>query len=259
MPSIVKPIPNTSEWEAKLKSFWDRIKRTDELADLVRRELDIFGEQICKVCTNAECTVEAIKLLYFDLLEVYTSIIMLKENLDGDPLCCTVGLNDKLDQIEDPGLPKDSGIRKCLADFGAKLDVVLGLQNDAFKKVLEALKCAYLLLEYICEENDGLKRDIEELTDCFGGVITDDEVAPCEPTPGLPVRCCLDFDNLPTFPIKENAYYIDTQAQYEAAKAAKELAQKDMNNERQDYEAVKACYDSLCDAIEKAKAAKSGK
>ncbi|MBK8565155.1 MAG: hypothetical protein IPN76_17900 [Saprospiraceae bacterium] len=166
------------------------------------------------------------------------------------------GIIEKIDKLEDPGLPKDKGIRKCLEDFRAKLAAVVDMQTEAFKKVLEALKCANLLLQQICEDQNGLISNVEVMVATFGvggSATTDSESATSSSS------CRATLAPKPKFPIETSRYYLDTLKEHSDAYTEKGIAKTKYDQARNARDVLQACYDSLCMAIEASKSAKNCK
>ena len=164
------------EWEAKLKLYFDNIYTTAELADKVARELEAFKCQTQNVCKNAECTITALEILFCEVREIFEPCLRYLIELMDEVNAC-------LKCITDPGLVRDEGILKVLAEYDMKLRELEGLQLDTLKKIIEALKCANILFYTICsideEENsskagkevficDSLQDELKLLCKTFG-------------------------------------------------------------------------------------------
>lgn len=260
-----------TEWEARLKTCYDNIYKTAEVADKVAREIDGFKAQVGRVCTNAECTVTALELLYCQTREIFEPCIReLVDMMDH--------VKDCLKCITDPALVRDKGILKVLTEYDQKLREIEALQFDTLKKIVAALKCANILYYSICSGGKDQDYSCDALMDELGQLHCNfDNTAnnPDDPVVSVPLDCkrvvevcdppstssvlISSLVPVPVFPLKTDPYFSNTETQYTNAQTEKEAAKGCLDKAKKEKEAAQACYDSLVAAIVMSENAKAGK
>lgn len=269
---------NSLGWETKLKKWNEIIKKTDEKAKTIVKELEFFIEQANVVCENSKCTTEALEKLnclvksIFDCFHTYMDsndqglkdrVIEFKKTID-----CLNSISDE-DKAE---------VIKCIEAYEQKITLVCDMQDAILTKLLETLKCAYLLSASICGD-DGLEGKLEDMLDDFKGKEEDEDCThedhhmddddkdqaaarkktydgdqhymyPCNDKKAKPK---------PKFPIHKSMYYIKLEKGVGIAIDKTEGFEKTWIESKKKSDKILSHKTSLTEAIKAAEAAESAK
>lgn len=270
---------NSLGWETKLKNWNEIIKKTDEKAKTIVKELEFFLEQAKVVCENSKCTTEALEKLnclvksIFDCFFTYLDstdpglkdrIIEFKKTID-----CLNSISDE-DKVE---------VIKCIEAYEQKIILVCDMQDAILTKLLETLKCAYLLSASICGD-DGIVGKLEGILDDFKGMEGDED---CEhedhhtdngdnDQESKPRKRAYDEDQnymypcndklakpKPRFPIHKSKYYKNLEEGVEIAKDKTENLEEVWIESKKKSDKILSHKTSLTEAIKAAEAAENAK
>ena len=240
------------DWKTKLKAWCDDWEATDEKADALCRQLELFIKHLTKVCKITEKTIDAIEILFCMAEDLYKRTDKLKLKFDQLMVCISCLMRPELA----PGV----GIMKCIEEYGKKLDAVIAGRDLLLGNIVKALELAMALHINICDEY-GLKAVLvywKEKLNCdnassenghrheYGDrkrtmVASGSEVKNCELEPQI------------SFPLDADSYYTDLQTQCTNTKAEVETLKTELDNAKHERDGLQACKQSLEKAIEEVK------
>lgn len=246
---------NTYAWYQKLKQWSESWVTTDEKADTLCRQLELFILHLEKICKVTGKTGEAIEILFCMAKDLYMRVDVLKAEYDELMQC--------INCLKSPELAPGTGIVKCLEEYGVKLDAVIATRDDLIPKIITALELAYTMHTALCEDY-GIKEELMYWKNTFkcegeagGGCGCDENEGGGEQQykknkgikeSGSGMECCEMHPTI-TFPLDDDPYYKWLQQETEEFKQKTETAkqQRDKANEKRD--ALQACKESLEAAI----------
>ena len=240
------------DWKTKLKAWCDDWEATDEKADALCRQLELFIKHLTKVCKITEKTIDAIEILFCMAEDLYKRTDKLKLKFDQLMVCISCLMRPELA----PGV----GIMKCIEEYGKKMDAVIAGRDLLLGNIVKALELAMALHINICDEY-GLKAVLvywKEKLNCdnassenghtheYGDrkrtmVASASEVKNCELEPQI------------SFPLDADSYYTDLQTQCANTKAEVEVLKTELDNAKHERDGLQACKQSLEKAIEEVK------
>lgn len=255
-----KKVENIMHWEAKLKVYWESIEKTDEIANKVAREIYILKCYVESFCTNAECMVEALEILYCETRTIYDPCV-------NEMVILIDRINKCLVCITDPAFDRSQGITKAIDAYAAKLKELADLQKDALTKIVKALECANIIFYTICDTTDkkqdfkcdSLEKEIEALLINFGNCqecSDDDEGISCDPL--ICTSMCKNLEPIPVMPLCKDPYFKETQSEYEQAKKDREEAKNELDKAKEEQQAAFMYFSGVSKAIEASNKAKAG-
>ena len=239
---------NAANWEDKLKRYWDGILVTEELAKKVASEIDLFKDHTAKVCDNTDCTVDAVKILFCYVRDLFQ---------------CTDELNEYiavlLTEIKclDPSLnAKSSIIIGCLKSISDKLNEAILKQQEVLKKMIQILQYTFLLHESICSPHCSLKWQLGKLSELFPKTNGNwDDRDDCQ----VNESCNASIEPRPELPIGKDVFYNLTKNQHGQSVLEKDRIRKELDEWRLACEALLSCQASLKEALDTSRAVKECK
>ncbi len=258
---------NSQAWEAKLENWKKIIEESDKKAKEIIRVLGFFLAQIKTVCKNAECTNMTLELLFCLVKSIYDCFVTYNED--------NKGLKEQIEDLKKllkclTNVQNDvkAEVLKCIEAYEEKIIVVCETQDATLNKLLETLKCAQLLFAAICTKN-GIKYKIEVMEKVFNGTFESSEESSEKGTELVEGHCDPADENYPCtdkdigceglFPIDQNPYTTKISEDYAAADVrTKELEDLWIYNKKVSDQ-ILSRKNSLKEAIDATKAAKSGK
>jgi hypothetical protein len=239
------------DWKTKLKTWCDDWEATDEKADALCRQLELFIKHLTKVCKITEKTVDAIEILFCMVEDLYKRVDKLKLKFDQLMVC--------INCLMRPELAPGVGIMKCIEEYGKKLDAVIAGRDLLLGNIIKALELGMALHINICDEY-GLKAVLVY----WKGKLNCDSL-PSEPSnnnygdrkrtmmqSGTENKVC-ELEPQITFPLDADSYYTDLQTQCLNTKAEVEMLKMALDNAKHERDGLQACKQSLEKAIEEVK------
>ncbi len=240
---------NTYTWYQKIKAWCDDWVLTDEKADALCRQLELFITHLTKICQVTEKTGKAIEILFCMTKDLYLRVEKLKEEYDELMQC--------INCLKSPDLAPGVGIVKCLEEYGKKLDAVIATRDDMILKIIAALELAYGLDTDLCSEY-GLKQTLvywRNILHCAGCDENSDDYKRQGKggikDGGSGNECC-ELHPLISFPIDQDPYYKDLQKACTDTKAKTDQLKQELDKANEKRDALQACKDSLTAAIAQA-------
>lgn len=239
------------DWKTKLKAWCDDWEATDEKADALCRQLELFIKHLTKVCKITEKTIDAIEILFCMAEDLYKRVDKLKLKFDQLMVCISCLMRPELA----PGV----GIMKCIEEYGKKLDAVIAGKDLLLSNIVKALELAMALHINICDEY-GLKAVLvywKEKLNCDSSSSTDhldnygDKKQKLVPS-GIEDKTC-ELEPQISFPLDADSYYTDLQTQCTNTKAELETLKTALDNAKHERDSLQACKQSLEKAIEEVK------
>lgn len=242
---------NTYSWYQKIKAWCDSWVTTDEKADTLCRQLELFILHLEKTCQVTGKTGDAVEILFCMAKDLYMRVDKLKSEYDELMNC--------INCLKSPELAPGTGIVKCLEDYGKKLDAVIATRDDLMLKIIAALELAYAMHTDLCK-NYSLKEELMYWKNTFkcegsagGGCSSGEENAQKQgpkliKASGTGMECCELHPSI-SFPLDDDQYYKWLQQECDEFKQKTEnlKQQRDKANEKRD--SLQACKDSLEAAI----------
>lgn len=228
----------------RLKAWFADWEATDENADALCRQLELFILLLQKVCIVTDKTNKAIEILFCMVEDLYIRVDRLKSNYDKLILC--------INCLKRPELAPGIGIMKVLEDYGQKLDAVILTRDIMIPQVVAVVELAYGLHINICEEY-GLKRTIQYWKDKFhcnqSGTesTTYAEQAKIESSSDSHECCCIEPHI--HLPIDSDEYYHQLESDYNQTKQRVDVLKKELDSAKEKRDALFACKQSLENAI----------
>lgn len=141
-------------WYVQIKTYWENIQATDDLAGEVMKVLTTFENQSKLVGENSSLNAQAIRILILEAQKTSESTEKLKGLMKV--------LLDKLDCITNPELDTNASIMAMVSKLKTAIDDALRACIDAITATLELLQCA-LLINCAIEGENGLTENIADL------------------------------------------------------------------------------------------------
>jgi hypothetical protein len=239
------------DWKTKLKAWCDDWETTDEKADALCRQLELFIKHLTKVCKITEKTIDAIEILFCMTEDLYKRVDKLKLKFDQLMVC--------INCLMRPELAPGVGIMKCIEEYGKKLDAVIAGRDLLLGNIIKALELAMALHINICDEY-GLKAELiywKQKLNCDGSASSDnsnsygDRKQTLTQT-GSGDRICVLEPQI-SFPLDADGYYIDLTTQCANTKAEVEKLKTELDKAKHERDGLQACKQSLEKAIEEVK------
>ncbi len=143
--------------KAKLNIYRDNINITNAIIVKIEAELGILLAQLQDdVCNKAQCTVEAMKVLYCFILDFFDCL----DKLIVD------NVTSLINEIECFNLNKPSIVLKCLQALLEKLTIVAAMQQAVIKQIIEVVECAIEVDKLLCLPEEGNEGDISTGGNC---------------------------------------------------------------------------------------------
>ena len=236
----------TLEERDRLKAWWNDWEATDEKADALCRQLELFTLHLGKVCMVTEKTNDAIEILFCMMEDLYIRVDKLKNKYDKLLQC--------IQCLKRPELAPGVGIVKCVEDYGAKLDAVIQIRDVLIAQIITALELAYGMHINICEEY-GLKKTIlywKERFNCEGSCSTQKDSSNQQgkvDQSGYGKGSCRLQPHI-SLPIDGDEYFIELENDYKKVKEDVDLLKKDLDAAKEKRDSLLSCKQSLEKAIE---------
>jgi len=242
-----KHYDNTYAWYQKIKAWSDGWVATDEKADILCRQLELFITHLERICQVTGKTGTAIEILFCMTKDLYMRVDKLKEEYDELMQC--------INCLKSPDLAPGVGIVKCLTDYGVKLDAVIATRDDLILKIITALELAYSIDTDLCKDF-GLKQMLiywRNILHC-AGCDENSEGYKQQGKGGIKSMgsggdCC-DLDPVITFPIDQDPYYKSLQQETTDLKAKTDQLKQQLDKANEKRDALQAGKDSLTLAIQ---------
>lgn len=235
----------TVEERDRLKAWYADWEATDENADALCRQLELFVLLLQKVCTVTDKTNKAIEILFCMLEDLYIRVDKLKSQYDKLMAC--------INCLKRPELASGVGIMKFLEDYGQKLDAVILTRDTIIPQVISALEIAISIHTNICDQY-GLKETIrywkgkfncnQSETDQSTGSFSDSKI---ENSYHSNECCCIEPRI--SLPIDTDEYYRQLENDYLNTKQKVDQLKKDLDQAKEKRDALLACKQSLENAI----------
>jgi len=233
------------EERERLRTWYSEWEATDENADALCRQLELFILLLQKVCVVTDKTNDAIEILFCMVEDLYIRVDKLKSQYDKLMQC--------INCLKRPELAPGIGIMKFLEDYGVKLEAVILTRDILIPQVVTAVELAYGLHINICEEY-GLKEVIlywKEKFNCNNSSASESSAYAqdnkIEKSSGSFECCCIEPKM--SLPIDENEYYKKLESDYQSVKQEVDLLKKELDSAREKRDALFACKQSLENAI----------
>lgn len=230
----------------RLKAWWSDWEATDEKADALCRQLELFVLHLGKVCMVTEKTNDAIEILFCMTEDLYIRVDKLKAQYDKLLQC--------IQCLKRPELAPGVGIMKCIENYGAKLDAVIQTRDVLITQIVTALELAYGMHINICEEY-GLKNVIlywKKKFNCEGSCgsqnDSNNQQVKIEHS-GYGKESCRLEPRI-SLPIDKDNYFLDLEKDYKKAKEDVDHLKKDLDAAKEKRDALLSCKQSLEKAIE---------
>jgi prefoldin subunit 5 len=227
---------NTNAWYQKIKAWCDDWGATDELADALCRQLELFITHLEKICQVTEKTGKAIEILFCMVKDLYQRVDKLKEEYDELMQC--------INCLKSPDLAPGVGIVKCLEDYGVKLTAVIATRDTMLLSIITALEWADSLHTDLCETY-GLKEELiywRNVLHCAGCT---DRGGNGHTGIGDSKGECCDLHPAISFPIDEDEYFKELQKCCTDTKAKADQLKQQLDKANEKRDALQACKDSL--------------
>jgi hypothetical protein len=232
-----KEFQYVSDWYAVLKGWCDDWEQTDNKADALCRNLDLFIKHLKRVCKITNKTDRAIDILFCMIKDLFIRVDCLKERYDDLYKC--------INCLKNPALAS-GGIRACLDDYGKKLDAVIALRDLLLGKIISCIEYGYELHDNICDDY-GLRSTLvfwRQILKCEGEI----ELPGKPEDPEEPMECC-ELEPMMTLPISQDVYFIDLKLQTEQVKIRVHELKKESDQANEKMAALQACQDGLNTAL----------
>jgi len=195
------------------KTWYDELTRADDAARKICHQLEILIHHLHRIEKNSALTVRSIRILYCMIRDFYMQLDHGKKKYDVLVNC--------VNSINNPGLPANQGIRLLIADYGKKLDAVIGTRDALFDAFIAAIDLAnridrnlghhfglHTLLQewkkaFHCEEH------------CYGGNLEKPRHHHHHQVHGEGQIEDIGLEPMLDFPICDSAYYEEIETIYE--------------------------------------------
>lgn len=235
------------EWRDKLKAWCADWELTDEKADALCRQLELFILHLEKVCRITDKVNKAIEILFCMIEDLYKRVDRLKIKYDELIQC--------INCLKRPELAPGTGIMKYIEDYGKKLDAVIATRDSLIGKVVIAIELAYGLHIHICEEY-GLKEVLKywkSKLNCGCDPVEEEEhedehvKVDDDKCGGYKHHCHLKPKI--RFPLDDDPYYKQLEEDCDKAKEEVEVLKKELDKAKEKRDALQACKEGLENAI----------
>lgn len=119
------------------KTWLDEMDEAQKQAQDICKQLELIATQSNKIWANSFLAVKAIQVLFCMIRDFYSQLDYLKERYDLLQKCIA--------KNPDPSLVAGQGIRKCLDEYGVKLDAIIKTCSDIIKAAVDAVRLSNLL------------------------------------------------------------------------------------------------------------------
>lgn len=241
----------------KLNIYLDNIDATAFIISKIQDELAVFLSQINDACEKTECTVEAMKVLYCFIKEFFECTDTFSTTISGF-----------ITQIECLNLSgKPSIVLKCLQTLTEKLNVTIATQEAMIKLIIEIVQDAIEIDKLICNSTCGsLQSLVFALIKKHRSIAArkrDKDILltfKSEPNTKTQFMSGLEGLNLIVqFPITDEPTRMNLSDAVNAIDGVCEEAKEECDKQRQEADIVRACKQSLENAIAAATEAKACK
>jgi len=141
-------------WKQLLTAYWDRVQKTNELAEAILGSIPNLIVHYGKVCDNTDEGNAAVNLIVNAAKLVAQCADSLKSKVQS--------LQYKIACLNDPNLDQSKGILKCLNDLNTSIDTAQTAACIAIEKSLKVLESSCNLATSLNEEN-GLKTNLNQM------------------------------------------------------------------------------------------------
>jgi hypothetical protein len=232
----------TYAWYQRIKIWCDDWTTTDENADALCRQLELFILHLEKICKVTCKTGEALEILFCMAKDLYMRLDKLKAEYDELTQC--------INCMKSPELAPGTGIMKYLEEYGKKLDAAIATRNDLIGKIIAALELAYAMDADLCKDF-GLEQTLthwKKVFHCAGCNDNDNDHNQGQIQGSQSGNHC-KLEPAISFPLDEDVYYKHLHTQCDDLKQKTEAlkAERDKANEKRD--ALQACKESLETAL----------
>ena len=234
----------TYAWYQKIKVWCDDWTSTDENADALCRQLELFILHLEKICKVTAKTGEALEILFCMAKDLYIRLDKLKAEYDE--------LNQCISCMKRPELAPGTGIIKYLEEYGKKLDALIATRDDLIGKIIAALELAYAMDEDLCKDF-GLEQVLSYWKSVFNcGSCSNDE-EDCKNQGQIKdshsgTKCC-EFHPAISFPLDDDSYYKELHQECTDLKQKTEKLKEERDKANEKRDALQACKESLETAL----------
>jgi hypothetical protein len=231
----------------RLKVWVTDWELTDEKADVLCRQLELFVLHLKKVCKITEKVNDAVEILFCMIEDLYKRVDKLKIKYDEFVKC--------IQCLNRPEFAASLGIMPLIDEYGKKLDAVIATRDALISKVILAIELAYGLHVHICEEY-GLKEVLQYWKNKLNCGCEPVEVEDCEDVHvkieqneggGYKHHC--HFKPQIRFPLDDDHYYKHLEEDFDKAKEEVETLKKELDKAKEKRDALLACKVGLENAI----------
>lgn len=232
------------EWRDQLKGWCTDWEATDEKADLLCRQLELFVSHLEKISMVTTKTDQAIEILFCMVEDLYVRVDQLKTKYDTLIQC--------INCLKRPEFESGGGIMACLTDYGAKLDAVIKTRDVMITQLVTVLEIAYSLNLNICGKY-GLKAMIlywKKKINCKADEYTGAPAAQASKIESMDNQeecCCIE--PVISFPIDQDSYVTGLETSFQQVKQKADDLKKDLDAAKEKRDALLACKQSLENAI----------
>jgi hypothetical protein len=232
-----------TDWKIKLRAWCDDWEATDEKADALCRQLELFIKHLHRVCKITEKTVHAVKILFCMAEDLYKRTDELKAEYDKLVQC--------INCLKRPELAPGKGIMKCIEEYGKKLDAVIATRDIVISNIVKVLELTISMHINICDEYGlkGVLKYWKQKFNCDGDC--PDEGG--EKGKGEGSHECCELEPHVSFPIDQDKYYVSIEQQYADKKNEVEDLKKDLDKLKHKRDGLLSLKQSLEKAIDEVK------
>ncbi len=242
-------------WILLLQECLENLDTTDDKRAEIIKVLDLFVSQAESVCENVTCLKEGIEILYCDVIQTSRCV----EELHDKVLC----LRSDIDSIQTKLTTDNSEFLKCLTTLQVQIEKVLEFYSDMVNQILDTAATVYSIECFLCNNETGLLKKLNELIAYFGGEV-DEDYCTHDSTPGQEASSdcnilCKEKLETPEFPLADTEFYKEIQVKLTKAESDQETCLKDLEEITKEKDKLNACKNSLEKAIDEATKASEGK
>ncbi|HEV7782671.1 MAG TPA: hypothetical protein VGO58_15460 [Chitinophagaceae bacterium] len=184
-----------------LKSWYEDLKKADELARTICGEFSLLDTQVEDAHQNSTYAIEAIRYLFCMIKDFFTQVDNLKTTFDNLWNCLATLNNPEVNR---------SGVYKSLQAYKEKLETVVKTRDELIRLIILAIRLSNQIEEEL-SDNYGIRRVFKYWRNRFNCCKKTEDTDPCkpeqEPDCKEPTSACVFVLPLVQFPILGSVYY----------------------------------------------------
>ncbi|WP_010521960.1 hypothetical protein [Aquimarina agarivorans] len=218
---------NSTFWLSKLKNWQLIIDETDKKAESIVNELKFFLDQTIIVSNHSEIATREIKKLFGLVKSIFDTFYTYENSKPGLKAQIT-DFKELIKLLKNTSEEDKAEVITCIEDYEKKIILVCEMQDEVLIKMFEIFKYANILSKSLCGEG-GLEDKIEGLQEIFTSDSNDGEpiyteaslskendhtkkksarkMVITENSTNYAYPCDDTLKSMPSFPIKQSAYY----------------------------------------------------